>query len=81
MNVALRQDFFKKKITITAQVRDVLNTMAHSFTSETDNFYTNFEFTREGQIFQLTLTYRINNYKEKRKNGRNGDSDVDMEMD
>ena len=70
-------------MTITAQVRDVLNSMAHSFTSETDNFHTYSEFTREGQVFQVTLTYRLNNYKEKRKKGRNGngDSDEDMDMD
>ena len=83
LNVAVRQDLFKKKMTITAQVRDVFNTMAHSFTSETDNFYTYSEFTREGQVFQVTLTYRLNNYKEKRGKGRNGngESDEDMDMD
>ncbi|MBN2756459.1 MAG: TonB-dependent receptor [Bacteroidales bacterium] len=84
MNVAIRQDLLNKKMTITAQLRDVFNTMAHSTTTETEDFYTYSKFTREGQVFTLSLTYRINNYKDKSKNGRNGngDSDVEnMEMD
>jgi len=80
INAAVRQDLFKKKMTITAQIRDVFGTMAHSFESETANFYTNSEFTREGQVFTLSLTYRINNYKEKREKGRNGNGDSE-EMD
>jgi len=74
-NLAVRQDFLKKKFTLTAQLRDIFNTMGHSFTSDTQDFYTYSEFTRVGQVVTLSLTYRINNYKEKRKNGRNGDDD------
>ncbi|RLD65126.1 MAG: hypothetical protein DRI95_09385 [Bacteroidetes bacterium] len=76
-NVAVRQDFLKKKFSLTAQIRDIFNTMGHSFTSETDDFYTYSEFTREGQVLTLSLTYRINNYKEKRNKGRNGDDDME----
>jgi len=83
LNIAVRQDLFKKQMTITAKVRDILGSMSHSFISETDDFYTNSEFTREGQVFSVTLTYRINNYKEKRRsrdNG-NGEGEEDIDMD
>jgi len=83
LNLAVRQDLFKKKLTITAKVRDILGSMSHSFISETENFYTDSQFSREGQVFSVTLTYKINNYKDKRKsrsNG-NGDSEEDMDMD
>lgn len=76
-NLAVRQDFLQKKFSLTAQVRDIFNTMGHSFTSETDDFYTYSEFSREGQVITLSLTYRINNYKEKRSKGRNGDDDME----
>lgn len=81
VNVAVRQDFLKKKLTLTAQLRDIFNTMRHTFTSITNDFYSKFEFTREGQVFTLSLTYRINNYQEKRKKERNGNDDsggIDM---
>ncbi|MEN8120295.1 MAG: TonB-dependent receptor [Bacteroidota bacterium] len=76
-SIAVRQDLLKKKLTITAQLRDIFNTMSHSFTSDTENFYTYSEFTGEGQVFMLSLTYRINNYKEKRNKGRNGGDDME----
>ncbi len=71
-NLAIRQDFLKKKLTLTAQLTDIFDTMGHTFSSNTDDFYTNSEFTRLGQVVTLSVTYRINNYKDKRKKGRNG---------
>ena len=81
-SLAVRQDVFKKKLSITMQIKDIFNTMGHNFTSETDDFYTYSEFTRQGQVVLLSLTYRINNYKDKRNKGRGGDDfggDMDME--
>ncbi len=81
-SLAVRQDVFKKKLSITMQIKDIFNTMGHNFTSETDDFYTYSEFTRQGQVVLLSLTYRINNYKDKRNKSRGGDDfggDMDME--
>jgi hypothetical protein len=75
-NVALRQDFMKKKITVTLSVRDVFATGKFSFTSEGSNFYTYNKFSREAPIVLLNLTYRINNYKAAAKRG-NGDQEGD----
>jgi outer membrane receptor protein involved in Fe transport len=73
-NVALRQDFMKKKLTVTLSVRDVFATGKFSFTSEGSNFYTYNKFSREAPIVLLNLTYRINNYKAAAKRG-NGEQE------
>jgi len=75
-NVALRQDFFKKQLTVTLSARDVFSTGKFSFTSEGSNFYTYNKFTREAPVFLLNLTYRINNYKQAARRG-NGDTEGD----
>lgn len=81
-SLAVRQDLFKKKLSITAQIKDIFNTMGHDFLSETADFYTYSEFTRQGQVILLSLTYRINNYKDKRNKNRGGDDfGGDMEME
>ncbi len=74
-NVALRQDFLKKKLTVTLSARDVFATGKFSFTSEGSNFYTYNKFTREAPIVLLNFTYRINNYKAAARRG-NGDRKV-----
>jgi len=79
-NLAVRQDFLKKKLTLTAQLRDVFNSMKHTFTSDTDDFYTYSNFSREGQVLTLSVTYRINNYKEKRGKSRGGDDMEGIDM-
>ena len=83
-NIAVRQDFLNKKLSLTLQFNDMFNTMGHNFTSETNTFYTYSEFTRQGQVLMFSVTYRINNYKDKRSKGRgDGESDFggDMEME
>ena len=56
--------------------------MGHNFLSETADFYTYSEFTRQGQVLLLSLTYRINNYKDKRNKDRGSDDfGGDMEME
>lgn len=79
-NLAVRQDLLKGKLTITAQVQDIFNSMKHQFTTETSQLYSNSEFRREGQVYTLSLTYRLNNFKQKRNSDRN-EGDVEMDMD
>ncbi len=73
-NVALRQDLFKKKVTITLSARDVFATGKFSFTSEGSNFYTYNKFSREAPVVLLNFTYRINNYKAAARRG-NGEQE------
>jgi outer membrane receptor protein involved in Fe transport len=73
-NVALRQDFMKKKLTVTLSARDVFATGKFSFNSEGSNFYTYNKFQREAPVILLNFTYRINNYKAAARRG-NGDQE------
>lgn len=75
---AARQDFMKKKATVSLQVRDLFSSMKHNFIIDIPGLYSENEFTREGQVVTLSFTYRINNYKNKRSQ-RNGGSDAEYE--
>ena len=82
MNSALRYDFFNHKLSATFKVRDIFNTMRHEMTSYTDQFNSYNKFYSNNPRFSITLSYRINNYKQKRKPGiddmgdRGGEGDI-----
>jgi outer membrane receptor protein involved in Fe transport len=79
-NIAVRKDFFSKKFSVTLNVRDVLRTAKHSSTSAGSNFYTFQEFRREAPVIMLSLSYRINNYKQTKRTG-NGEESGEMDFD
>jgi len=79
-NIAVRKDLFDKRLSVTVNVRDVFRTSKNSFTSSASNFYTFNEMRRESPVVMLTLSYRINNYKQSKRNG-NGTIDDTREMD
>ncbi len=72
-NIAVRQDLFKNKLNITLSVRDVLNTAKFGFESTGPNFYSKSKMDMRSPIVSLTLSYKINNYRQQRKNGENGE--------
>lgn len=65
MNAAVSKGFFKDKLTLTLSGRNVLNTMKFEFNSETENMYTDFTFNMEYPVVMFSLSYRINNYKQR----------------
>jgi outer membrane receptor protein involved in Fe transport len=67
VNSALRYDFFKRKMAVTFKVRDVFNTMRHEFETNTSTFTSYNSFNRQSPYFQLTVNYKINNYRQERK--------------
>ena len=73
---AIRADFFDNKLTATLQFRDMFATGKHEFEAEGADFYSKTLFERNPQVLKLSLSYKINNYREKR--GRSNDG---MEMD
>lgn len=81
-NVALRQDFLKKQLTISLNARDIFATGRFAFVSEGDAFYTRNKNWREAPVVTLNLTYRINNYKQagRRQEGEQGQESGDSEM-
>jgi outer membrane receptor protein involved in Fe transport len=64
-NAALKQDFLKNKLTATLQIQDIFGTMKFGGTTYGEGFQTQFKFKREPQIVQLTLSYKLNNFKNK----------------
>ncbi len=66
-NTALRYDFFQRKLSVTLKASNITNSMKHAFSTYTSTFSTSNEFNRVGPVFSLTATYKINNYKQKRK--------------
>jgi outer membrane receptor protein involved in Fe transport len=71
--MAFRQDFFKRKLSATVNVRDILKTGVRKGFSEGVNFYTQDIMTPEAPVFSISLSYKINNYKQK-----NGDKEDAM---
>jgi hypothetical protein len=80
LNLALRKDFFNKKLSTTLSVRDLLMTAKREMTSSGAGFYSYDYFKREAPILTLDLSYIINNYK-KQRNGREEDSNQQMDME
>ncbi len=80
-NFAIRKDFLDNHLSVTLNVRDMFRTAKNSFTSEGSNFYTFQEMRRESPVVMLSLSYRINNYKQKRNGNGNGNGEEINEMD
>lgn len=81
-NLSIRYDFFKKKLGVTFTVRDLFNTSKHEMESWGENFYSYNVFRRQGRMLNLTLQYKINNYKQdnRRSSSMGGDEGGGMEF-
>jgi outer membrane receptor protein involved in Fe transport len=73
-----RQDFLDKKLSLTLNIRDVLDSRRMKDTSHGSNYYITSENWRKAPIFGVTLAYKWNNYSRKRSGseGLEGDYDV-----
>lgn len=81
LNVALRKDFFNKKLSATMSVRDLLMTAKRESTSSGTDFYSHDKFKRESPVLTLDISYVINNYKKQPRNGRTDDGGQEMDME
>ncbi|MDB4334824.1 TonB-dependent receptor family protein [bacterium] len=80
MNTAVRADFFDRKFSAVVQVRDVFGTSERVSISEDSDFYSYSRYTRNSPVFSFTLSYRLNNFMQKKKKGLGGGSES-MEED
>jgi len=78
MGFSARQDFLKNKLSLTLNIRDVLDSRRMKDTSESDNYYMTSENWRKAPIFNLTLSYKWNNYSRKKISGESLDGDYDV---
>jgi outer membrane receptor protein involved in Fe transport len=71
-DVALSQEFWKKRMTAILQVRDIFGNVIRESTSEGVDFYSyDQEFNRAPRL-SVTVNYRFNNYKDTGNRGGGG---------
>lgn len=61
--LALRQDLFDRKLTVTLSGRDIFGTGKYKFNNSSFNYRSYGQFVSEPRHFNLSLSYRINDYK------------------
>jgi outer membrane receptor protein involved in Fe transport len=73
VDLALAKDIFKGKGTITANVRDLLNTRKNRSITDIEDYYSESESQGRPRQLMFTFTYRLNQAKQKQRNGDRGD--------
>ncbi len=76
-NIAFRHDFLDRKLSATLQLQDIFGSMKHEMSSYGNNFNTFSKFGREPRVLMLSLSYKINNFKQERQQSRSG-GEMDM---
>ncbi|MGM0650848.1 MAG: TonB-dependent receptor domain-containing protein [Bacteroidota bacterium] len=78
---SIRQSFFDKKLKVTLQVRDIFGTAKYESYTETPELYNYRLYEYKSPIVIVSISYSINNYKERSGNGgRSGDEVMENEM-
>ncbi|PTN07678.1 TonB-dependent receptor domain-containing protein [Mangrovibacterium marinum] len=78
-NISYRQEFMNRKLTATLSVNDILGSGGWEGTNNGSNFNSRFKFKHEPRVVQLSLSFKLNNYKTDRKG--NGDETNEMEFE
>lgn len=66
VNAAVKQEFFKRKLSLALQARDLLGTAVFESINEGPDFSNYFYAKRKAPMITLSVSYKINNYKIKR---------------
>ena len=69
-DLAVKQEFMEKQLSLTLQVRDILGTAKHEFTSTSPDLYSYQYFNRESPIIMLNIKFNFNNYKQKNRDNQ-----------
>ncbi len=72
--VAMKQDFMDRDLSVTLQVRDIFGTSSYETIYRDLEFYNYSSWDPRTPFVSLTLSYRINNYAERRGPERGMDS-------
>jgi hypothetical protein len=68
-------------MTATLQIQDIFGASGWKFTEQTEFYRAEMNFTREPRVVTLSITYRLNNFKQKRNGNGEGREDMEMDMD
>ena len=66
-DVAVKQEFLNRRLSVTLQVRDVLSTGVHEFTSGGEEFHSHMVFQRKSPVVMLNVSYNFNNFRPPRR--------------
>lgn len=69
-DLAAKQDFMQKSLSVILQIHDLFQTGRREFTSQGTDFYNYNYFTRQAPIVMLNIKYNFNNYKQKQDTNR-----------
>jgi len=76
---SVRQDFFKRKASLTVSVRDPFRLMHFSTEINTPTLYSENEFIMRSPNISATLEIRLNDYKRQRDQNQNNENISDFE--
>ena len=74
-DIAVSQEFWKKRMTGILQVRDMFGKVIRERTSSGVDFYSYSEYYNNAPQVSFTLNYRFNNYKSNKKGGGGNDDE------
>ncbi len=81
MNAAVRMDFMDRKLSAVVQARNVLGTSRRISIIDNPNSYSYQEMIPDYPMVSVTLSYRLNNFVQKRgRNGNNGGGGMEDEF-
>ncbi len=70
-DLAVKQDFMEKKLSLILQINDLFKTGKREFTSQGIDFYNYNYFTRQAPMVMLNIKFNFNNYKEQKTSNEN----------
>jgi hypothetical protein len=77
-NIAVRHDFLDRKLSATLQVQDIFGTMKHEMNSFGNNFNTYSKRGRDPRVVMLSLSYKLNNFKQQQRKNAGDNGGMDM---
>ena len=77
LDIGVRKTFLNKTLTLSLNVRDLLNTRRFETYTSSDTFWRHQKNWRNSRVFSLTLSYNFGNTKPKKQPRRESDDEID----
>jgi outer membrane cobalamin receptor len=74
-SAAIRTDIIQNKLAFNLQARNIFQTAIHEYVSYGSNFESRMKFNMAGPVISFTATYKLNNYRAKRKSSNTDGGD------
>jgi outer membrane receptor protein involved in Fe transport len=80
-NIGVRQDFFKRKLTASIQMRDIFGNNKNNRESSGTYFKSSYSMIRQPRVVTFSLSFKINNYKPDRMKDKGNMSEMEYSGD